>query len=86
MEYYAKSKETELSEREKNNLREKLENLADDLEGDLDEKEQQVVLRELENLKEIIDEISKIKESDIPPRFLKMKLCKKCAYHDLCFI
>nr|WP_317284035.1 CRISPR-associated helicase Cas3' [uncultured Sellimonas sp.] len=50
MEYYAKSKETELSEREKNNLREKLENLADDLEGDLDEKEQQVVLRELENL------------------------------------
>nr|WP_317283798.1 CRISPR-associated protein Cas4 [uncultured Sellimonas sp.] len=42
--------------------------------------------KDIIRLKEIIDEISKIKESDIPPRFLKMKLCKKCAYHDLCFI
>ena len=41
---------------------------------------------DIDRLKEIIEEIAKIKRNDTPPQFLAMKLCKKCAYHDLCFI
>mgnify|MGYP000384210727 FL=1 len=41
---------------------------------------------DIDRLKKIIEEIAKIKRNDTPPQFLAMKLCKKCAYHDLCFI
>lgn len=41
---------------------------------------------DIDRLKKIIEEIAKIKRNDTPPQFLSMKLCKKCAYHDLCFI
>lgn len=41
---------------------------------------------DIDRLKEIIEEIAEIKRNDTPPQFLSMKLCKKCAYHDLCFI
>lgn len=37
-------------------------------------------------LEEIISEIANIKKMDFPPSFLEKKICKKCAYHDLCFI
>lgn len=37
-------------------------------------------------LTQVIEEITKIKKMENPPEFLEMKLCKNCAYHDLCFI
>lgn len=37
-------------------------------------------------LTQVIEEITKIKKMENPPEFLGMKLCKNCAYHDLCFI
>lgn len=41
---------------------------------------------DVEKLEGIISEICKIRKQNIPPRFLETKVCKKCAYHDLCFI
>lgn len=41
---------------------------------------------DIEKLERIISEISKIRNQNVPPEFLEMKICKKCAYHDLCFI
>lgn len=37
-------------------------------------------------LEEVISEIIKIKKMDFPPLFSEKSICKKCAYHDLCFI
>ena len=37
-------------------------------------------------LEKIISEIVIIKKKDFPPDFSEKKICKKCAYHDLCFI
>lgn len=39
-------------------------------------------------LNKIIDEVLKIKGAVIPPEFNKQtkRICKNCAYHDLCFI
>ena len=37
-------------------------------------------------LEEIIKEIEDIKKQLLPPEFKSEKICKKCAYHDLCFI
>lgn len=37
-------------------------------------------------IEDIITEIRELKISELPPVFEKNKLCKKCAYHDLCFI
>lgn len=37
-------------------------------------------------LEESISEISEIKRQNIPPELQEMKICKKCAYYDLCFI
>lgn len=34
----------------------------------------------------IIKEITEIKEEELPPAFVQTKICRKCAYHDLCFI
>lgn len=37
-------------------------------------------------IEEIISDIGEIKQQKFPPHFSEMKLCKKCAYHDLCLI
>lgn len=39
-----------------------------------------------ERLDEIIDEISHIFSRNLPPAFKLKKICKKCAYQDLCRI
>lgn len=39
-----------------------------------------------EKLEEIITEVKKIKGTNIPENFTKINICKKCAYHDFCFI
>ena len=39
-----------------------------------------------EKLKSIMDEIESMKKEEFPPKFTEQKICKKCAYHDLCFI
>lgn len=37
-------------------------------------------------LDKIIDDINKIKEHELPPELSEIKICKKCAYFDMCFI
>lgn len=37
-------------------------------------------------IEEIIDGIIEIKKQEWPPLFENKKICKLCAYHDLCFI
>lgn len=37
-------------------------------------------------LKEIIQDILFLRGQEYPPQFQAMKICNKCAYHDLCFI
>lgn len=37
-------------------------------------------------IESIIDEIIKIKKLDVAPLLEEKKICKKCAYYDLCFI
>ena len=32
------------------------------------------------------EEIEAMKKEEFPPKFTEQKICKKCAYHDLCFI
>lgn len=39
-----------------------------------------------EELESIISGITDIKHMQFPPKFSEKKICKKCAYHDLCFI
>lgn len=39
-----------------------------------------------EQLEEVIQEILLLKEEEYPPQFQSVKICGKCAYHDLCFI
>lgn len=39
-----------------------------------------------EQLDKIISEIQALREQIQPPEFCAEKICKKCAYHDLCFI
>ncbi|WP_302789043.1 Dna2/Cas4 domain-containing protein, partial [Anaerostipes caccae] len=41
---------------------------------------------DIKKLEGIISEIHEIKELETPPEFCEKKICKKCAYHDLCFI
>lgn len=41
---------------------------------------------DVEKLEKILIEIKKIKNTNFPPVFSEKKICKKCAYHDLCFI
>lgn len=40
----------------------------------------------IEKMEEIISEIYNIRKQNIPPEFLEKKICRKCAYHDLCFV
>lgn len=37
-------------------------------------------------LEEIIREICLLIEQEYPPHFQAIKICNKCAYHDLCFV
>lgn len=39
-----------------------------------------------EQIEIIIKEINEIGQQQYPPEFLRVKICSKCAYHDLCFI
>ncbi len=39
-----------------------------------------------ERLGEIIREICLLIEKEFPPQFQAVKICNKCAYHDLCFV
>lgn len=41
---------------------------------------------DVKKLEEIIDNIKEVKTMEFPPKFQERKICKKCAYHDLCFI
>lgn len=37
-------------------------------------------------LDKVVADIIKIKNKNLPGDFIEVKLCKKCAYHDFCFI
>ena len=37
-------------------------------------------------MKIILEEIKEICKQESIPEFSSQKICKKCAYHDLCFI
>lgn len=39
-----------------------------------------------ENIKEILSEIEKITLMENPPKLEKLKICKKCAYFEYCYI
>lgn len=41
---------------------------------------------DIDQLEKIISDIHEIRGLEIPPEFCEKKICKKCAYHDLCFI
>ena len=41
---------------------------------------------DIELLDRIIEDIVKIQELDLPSTFEKKKICKKCAYYNLCMI
>ncbi len=38
------------------------------------------------DIESAIDDIGRLEEQECPPQFVKKKICKECAYHDLCFI
>ena len=40
----------------------------------------------IKEIERIIEEISVIKRADLPPALLESKVCRKCAYFDLCFV
>ena len=42
--------------------------------------------KDVEILERILAEITDIKHQEVPPVSSNSKLCKKCAYYDLCFI
>lgn len=41
---------------------------------------------DIEKLDQVINKIVEIKKQENTPQFLATKLCKNCAYHDLCLI
>ena len=41
---------------------------------------------DIKNIEEILDDIKVIVEKNIPPELDKKRICKSCAYYDLCFI
>lgn len=42
--------------------------------------------KDIEELEKIILDIIEIKKAEVPPEFAEKKICKKCAYYDLCAI
>lgn len=67
-------------------------NKADGFTGELDFPEQkqkkEVILTEQDEtkLETICEEIQKINKMEHPPSFNKKRICKKCAYYELCAI
>lgn len=41
---------------------------------------------DIKQMEEILNGIIKIKDMEIPPICIYAKICKRCAYHDLCYI
>ena len=39
-----------------------------------------------ETLENIIKNIEELSKTDIPPKEIESKICKKCAYYDLCYV
>ena len=64
----------------------------DDLKGKIDypllKKTMEVKLSDEDKneIERILGEISEIKRAGLPPALTESKLCKKCAYFDLCFV
>ena len=48
--------------------------------------ESKLTQEDIINLEEILTNIKVIVEKDIPPELEKKRICKSCAYYDLCFI
>ena len=42
--------------------------------------------KDIKEIERIIEEISVIKRAELPPALLESKVCRKCAYFDLCFV
>ena len=65
---------------------------VDDLKGKIDypllKKTMKVELSDEDKneIERILGEISEIKRAELPPALAGSKLCKKCAYFDLCFV
>ena len=65
---------------------------VDDLKGKIDypllKKTMEVELSDEDKneIERILGEISEIKRAELPPALAESKLCKKCAYFDLCFV
>lgn len=51
-------------------------------------KREEVILtnRETEELISILGELRKVLELEFPPNILNKKMCKKCAYYELCYV
>ena len=64
----------------------------DDLKGKIDypllKKTMEVELSDEDKneIERILGEISEIKRAELPSALAESKLCKKCAYFDLCFV
>lgn len=41
---------------------------------------------DIAKLEKVIEDIGRIQREEYPPAFTDKKICKKCAYYDLCFI
>ena len=41
---------------------------------------------DIKNIEQILNDIKVIVEKNIPPELEKKRICKSCAYYDLCFI
>ena len=42
--------------------------------------------KDIKEIERIIEEISVIKRAELPPALLESKVCRKCAYFDICFV
>lgn len=51
-------------------------------------KREEIILNEQEELelKSVIEDIQKIISSKLPPNTINKRVCKKCAYYELCYI
>lgn len=46
----------------------------------------ELLQEDIKIIKQIIDDINLIVNKEIPPNLEKKRICKSCAYYDLCFI
>jgi len=42
--------------------------------------------KDIEEVESVLEEIEAILKKEIPPPVIKTKVCKKCAYYELCYI